>query len=406
MKRIGILGGGQLGLLLAQSVARLGAEVAVYDPDPDAPAAKQTFRSFQGSWTDEKLLAQFFDECDLITYEFENVRSELLFELEKRKPMHPSASVLHTTQNRAREKNFIAQNGLPHPQFLVLPCDRNMARRIEEFGLPCIVKTTFGGYDGKGQFLLEAKEDVERLVDKMFGSSKVKDVRAPAELICEEKIDLLMEVSCIVGRSKTGEEVVFPIFENEHKDHILDLTILPARLPHVVQEELKAISRRSAALLDVQGLLTVEFFLTKTQPRTAAAAKVNDWYILVNEFAPRPHNSGHITKKACDLSQFDIHARVLLDVPLREPSMVSDRIFAMGNLLGDVWLAQNQRPNKQLDLSPLSDCPDVIDVVLYGKTEARSKRKMGHFIVQGIDYSEVVRSADEFRNALSQSTAR
>jgi 5-(carboxyamino)imidazole ribonucleotide synthase len=413
-KRVGILGGGQLGLLLAQSLVRLGCEVSVYEPDVDAPACKQTSKAYTGSWTDRSKLEQFFDECDVVTYEFENVETELLFALQKKKPLMPSASVLSTTQNRGREKGFMCDFGLPHPQYDVVEASSDLGQAVTSFGLPCIAKTTFGGYDGKGQFLLQSDVDVQLLCAKVM--------QQPVELILEEKIVLDLEVSCIVGRSKNGEEVVFPVFENQHRDHILDVTLLPARVPQEVQDAVREIAAMAARKLDVVGLLTVEFFLTRTEPRSKSVVLVDGWYILINEFAPRPHNSGHITMQACDLSQFDVLARILADVPLRQPKMVSTRNFCMANLLGDIWLEQHaknrageetERPSSStqpLSLACLKDYPQAIDVVLYGKREARAKRKMGHVVLSGSSGAfeneverDIVSVANDLRSSLSRS---
>lgn len=409
-KRIGILGGGQLGLLLAQSLVRLGCEVSVYEPDADAPACKQTSSAYNGSWTDLSKLEQFFEGCDVVTYEFENVATDLLFALQKKKPLMPSASVLSTTQNRGREKGFMREAGLPHAEYKVVDVASDLSEALSTFGLPCIAKTTFGGYDGKGQFLLQSEADVKSLC--------VKVKQQPMELILEEKIALHLEVSCIVGRAKDGSEVVFPVFENQHRDHILDVTLLPAHVPQAVQEKVREIAALAARKLDVVGLLTVEFFLTKTKPRSESTVVVDGWHILINEFAPRPHNSGHITLQACDLSQFDILARILADVPLRQPSMVSDRSFCMANLLGDIWLDQHSKKSPSgevekptsstelLSLQCLEKFPHVIDVVLYGKKEARAKRKMGHFVLSGESgdpsSSDLVSMAHAFRSSLSR----
>lgn len=396
--RVGILGGGQLGLLLAQSLIRLGCEVSVYDPDVDAPACKQTSFAFNGSWTDNEKLNEFFSGCDLVTYEFENVETDLLFALQKLKPLYPAAEVLFTTQNRGREKAFLKESGLPHPKFAVVPKGSDLASAVSEFGVPCIAKTTFGGYDGKGQFFLDSQQRLQDLVNKVE--------KNPVELILEEVVSLDKEVSCIVGRSKDGKEIVFPVFENHHRDHILDLTLVPARVPQLVQEKVRELAKAAAEKLNVVGLLTVEFFLTQKKPQSDFAIRVNDWYILINEFAPRPHNSGHITMKACDLSQFDVLARVLLDVPLPEPQMASDAAYCMGNLLGDLWLEQRKNSSatshsRKLNLAKLGDFPEIIDVVDYGKTEPRAKRKMGHFIAKAENVETLMKVAERFRFELA-----
>ncbi len=387
------MGGGQLGLLLSQSLVRLGAEVAIYEPDSEAPACKVTNIVYNNGWTDEAKLAEFFKQCDCVTYEFENVKSDLLFRLENEKPLLPAANVLKITQNRASEKQFLASVKLPHVQFAILPKDdpAKAVAAIQKFGLPCLAKTTFGGYDGKGQYLLASPADLVLFEDGQAARQ--------SEHILEEAIDIALEVSCIVARSRQGEEVVFPIFENQHKEHILDVTLVPARIPPSVQKEIQKISLAAARHLNVLGLLTVEFFLSRQKPRSTTVNFIDGWYILINEFAPRPHNSGHVTMKACDVSQFDLLARMLLDIPLEQPSLVSEEIFCMGNLLGDIWLAQ-KRQDLELDLSCLANFADVIDVVIYGKTQAKMKRKMGHFICRAADHKEAIETANAFRRCL------
>ncbi len=392
-KRIGILGGGQLGMMLSESLMRLGVEVSVYDPDPLAPLCLHATCIFNGSWSDENKLTMFFEECDRLTYEFENVESELLFRLEERKSLMPGANVLKTTQNRGNEKRFLQEHNLPHVQFEIISREDagEALKKIQKFGLPCVTKTTFGGYDGKGQFMLNSEAEAHALY--------AADEFAKSEHILEEAIDIAFEVSCIVARSPNGEEVTFPIFENQHHDHILDLTLVPARIPAAVSERIQHIARTAAQALNVYGLLTVEFFLSRAKPRSTSADEVDGWYIMINEFAPRPHNSGHVTMKACDLSQYDLLARVLLDVPLKTPRLVSEEIFCMGNLLGDVWLAQGSQQD-QLNLDCLRDFPEVVDVVLYGKKEARTKRKMGHFVCRASNHDQAIAIAHKFRESL------
>ncbi len=401
-KRVGILGGGQLGTLLAQSLARLGCQISIYDPSPDAPACRLSDSVHNGSWTDYEKLKAFFAMCDIVTYEFENVETDLLFELQKSTPLCPSADVLRITQNRGREKMFLVERSLPHPRFSIVGKETDLSEAVAEFGFPCIAKTTFGGYDGKGQFLLESAEAGRAFCER----SKDSSVTAREELILEEKIDLDMEVSCIVGRDAYHNEVVFPILENVHREHILDISFLPAQISEKLQSKIAELALKAARDLNVIGLLTTEFFLTRAKPSSDQIETVDGWYILINEFAPRPHNSGHLTMKACDLSQFDILARVLADVPLRQPLMASDGTYAMANLLGDLFLGNTGGDDSQsnhLDLAALSKYPAIIDVLLYGKTEARPKRKMGHLIASGLDRMQLTQVVDEFRREFSLS---
>jgi 5-(carboxyamino)imidazole ribonucleotide synthase len=391
-KRIGILGGGQLGLLLAQSLIRLGAEVHVFDPDAQAPACQMLAHSASFAWSNEEELSKFFEGCDCLTYEFENVESELLFRLEKRKPLYPAANVLRVTQNRLSEKRFLSNLRLPHVHFAHLKYQDLVSnrQRIQEFGLPCLAKTAFGGYDGKGQYFLQTTADAENFANQ----PNLQGV----DFILEEAIQIAAEVSCIVAHSKQGQDIAFPVLENIHHEQILDLTIVPSAVPLTVQAELIKLAHEAARRLKVVGLLTVEFFLSRQKPRTANVAEVDGWYIMINEFAPRPHNSGHVTMKACDISQYDALARILMDVPLTKPLLVNDDIYFMGNLLGEVWLGQQRN---DLDLSPLKHFPSIKDVVIYGKKEARSKRKMGHFVGQAVNHEQAVADAREFREALS-----
>jgi 5-(carboxyamino)imidazole ribonucleotide synthase len=374
MKRVGILGGGQLGSLLLESIHRLGGTTCVYDPDRSAPAARRTDCSYQGDWLDKPLLEKFFKACDVVTYEFENVEIGQLKELEQIKPIIPGVDVLKITQHRGYEKQFLAQTSLPHVDFALANSFDELVAQAEQFGYPFVLKTVRGGYDGKGQFRIDSKADLDRF----------KSTDRPMEMVLERLLDITMEVSCIVARSPHGQEVCFPVFENVHSEHILDLTLVPARISATQESAIKEIALAAARALNVSGLLTTEFFLSQN-------------HIYINEFAPRPHNSGHVSMKACTLSQYDALARILLDVPLSQPNIVAPGYFCMANLLGDVWLAQG---NNELDISMLARHPDVIDVVLYGKSEPRAKRKMGHFITYASSAQAAIASAKAFRSAL------
>jgi len=246
-----------------------------------------------------------------------------------------------------------------------------------------------GGYDGKGQTFVGSAADL---------AAAAPGLAENGTYLLEEAIDLALEVSAIVGRSARGEEVVFPMFENVHSEHILDLTVVPARISSALAAALQGIALDAARALDVQGLLTTEFFLSRKEPGPASrSVRVDGYHVYVNEFAPRPHNSGHVTRNACTASQYDVLARILLDVPVTSPALVGPGAFCMGNLLGDIWLAQGRR---DLDLSSLRDFPEVIDVVLYGKRDAQPKRKMGHFVTQAAEADRAISVAKAFRHKL------
>jgi len=397
VRQIGILGGGQLGMLLAQSIYTLGGTCVVYDPDPQAPACKQVPTSYNSAWTNLLALEKFFADCDAVTYEFENVESGSLITFEKNKPILPSVRVLRITQDRILEKTFLKEHNLPHADFAVVKSLEELPSVAAKFGgFPIILKTTRGGYDGKGQILLNAQEDV--LAFKSEHEAYADSLWA----VLERVVPLTKEVSCIVARSPSGEEVTFPVMENMHRDHILDMTLLPARIPPAVEQKVKEIALTAARTLEVYGLLTTEFFLSRKPAPNSSAVECEGWYIYINEFAPRPHNSGHVTRKACSVSQFDALARILLSVPLTEPKIVAPGAFCMANLLGDVWLSQN---NTDLDLSTMSKFPEVIDIVIYGKEQPRAKRKMGHFVTHGHTADEALSSAKAFRESLMRTTS-
>ncbi len=377
---VGILGGGQLGWLLAESLQRYGAGLVVYDPDPEAPLCQHIPQVFNGSWEDQALLQRFFAQCDVLTYEFENIPSAVLASCPI--PVYPSQQVLEITQDRISEKKFLASAGLPHVPFQPYFCPREREQQADEIGYPLILKSAQGGYDGKGQSRVNQALDLPEFT----GAG-----------VIEEAIYLDLEASCIVARSLSGAEVVFGPFENCHKNHILDLTLYPARLSATVAEYLKDLALRAARKLQVIGLLTTEFMLTRTPPRNGEWVTIEGWYVLINEFAPRTHNTGHLTRNALSISQYDALAQILLGLPLGVPEPVAPGSFVMINLLGEVWLAQGRN---ELDLGSRQDFPEVVDVVIYGKKGITPRRKMGHFIVHAPDPDTAILRARAFHQRL------
>jgi 5-(carboxyamino)imidazole ribonucleotide synthase len=373
---VGILGGGQLGLMLAESLRKLDTPVRVLEPDPEAPCAQRLAGVLARRLDDPDALTEFFRGVDRVTFDSENIPSQPLARWASR--LAPSLAVLTTSQHRALEKTFLAQHGFRPVHFAVVEPTASLHAAVRAFQAPCIVKSSLGGYDGKGQHRLRSVEDVKVLPD--VGHAWV----------LEEVLSLEAEVSCIVARDGQGSDFTFPVFENVHVDHILDVTVLPARVDEALQDEARRTALAIARALDVVGLLTVEFFIGTGRDGARG--------LFVNELAPRVHNSGHVTRQACTVSQFDALARILSDVPLTTPELHPGG-WCMGNLLGDVWLAQG-RSGGPLDLSAWQRFPEVVDVYLYGKREARPKRKMGHFVVHAGSAAEAARLAGEFRRAL------
>lgn len=397
MKKVGILGGGQLGMLLSQSVICLGGEAVIFDPDSNAPAAKGVRQFINASWHDKKALSLLFQECDVITYEFENVPASILTDFINSKPILPGAKVLEITQNRALEKEFLQAANLPHVKFRIAHDLEELSKSAQVLPLPVIVKSTTGGYDGKSQHFIDSKEALSRVVAEL----KVSPTNG-FPLVIEEAIDLQMEVSCIVAINQAKEEYAFPLFENRHANHILDTTLVPARVPQAVQDRIVELALSAARQLKVIGLLCTEFFIAKTKTAGKAGSASLEHYIYINEFAPRPHNSGHVTINACSISQFDALARILLDIPLSQPRLLAPGYFCMANLLGDIWLKQNRSETGNLNLSALKANKDVIDLIIYGKKEPRPLRKMGHFITYDQQAEKALTSALAFKSELSK----
>lgn len=406
-KCVGILGAGQLGCLLAESLVRYGASFRFYDATADAPGFAMG-PGICASWEDKEALKSFFQQCDVVTYEFENVGTGLLEDLIQTTgvPLFPSAKVLMTTQNRITEKTFLRDNGIETCDFQPIYSPEDLYQFTARKGGRYILKTAFGGYDGKGQWVVNGPADVPDVV------------RDPSQLsggryIAEEIVSIASEISCLVVRSKHGQAWAFPLLENEHKDQILQRTYLPAAIAPASRERIVECAKTIAQALDVVGLLTVEFFVT------------TDGRILVNELAPRPHNSGHMTRAACVYSQFDALARVLLDLPLAAPSLrYEDRSYVMENLLGDRWFqcgkpAVNSvdprkrlviehptvdraaiEPKRYIHLRQLNktmaqivqESPTVSDFVLYGKSAPQPQRKMGHMTVCGASRQEALQT--------------
>ncbi|MBZ0187182.1 MAG: ATP-grasp domain-containing protein [Candidatus Obscuribacterales bacterium] len=402
-RRIGILGGGQLGLMLSESIGNLGGEAIVYDPDPEAPAVKHVRQSFNFPFSDHAAIARFFESVDVVTYEFENVEVEPLKPLEGLKPIYPAIRVLEICQDRIKEKRFLESADLPHARYLSAATIEEMEEKIDDAFFPSVLKTARGGYDGKGQFFCADKRDLEGYLQQL---KPARGDDLSVEL--ESFIDIEMEASCIVACPITGEPIVFPVFENIHQDHILDLTILPARLPESVTDKLKELALIAADRLDVVGLLTSEFFLSKKPPIHDNSTECDGWNIYINEFAPRPHNSGHITRNACHMSQFQALARILMEIPLGSPSLaatlINDKVFCMANLLGDTWLNKGaEEAEPHLELEAIGDNPHLLEIFLYGKNQARSKRKMGHFVTMADSAELAIEAARSFKKRLAGS---
>lgn len=356
-KTIGVLGGGQLGRMFAHSAERLGYRVHIYEPSTDSPAAEVCAHSVHAPYTDLPALEAFVRGCDVVTYEFENIPTEPLWRLEHAANFYPKWQILEVAQNRLREKTWLCKNNFPHVRFAECEIGGDLAAAIRQIGLPCVVKTADFGYDGKGQLKVTDEASLARAIAAFTGHRAV----------VEQWVDFKCELSVIVARTAAGATRSFPVAENIHTKHILDFTILPARLAPEVQAKARTIAEALAESLGLVGLLAVELFLTDSGD------------ILVNEVAPRPHNSGHWSMDACVTSQFEQHVRAVTGLPLGDVSLTAGGAV-MVNILGDAWRWSSTECIGAPNWAALLAEPRA-HLHLYGKKEPRPGRKMGHFTV-------------------------
>jgi 5-(carboxyamino)imidazole ribonucleotide synthase len=353
---IGILGGGQLGCMLAES---LSEPFMFFDPDPMCPAASKGYKVVTAPWNDLQAIENFALQSRRLTYESENIPASTLDALQPFESVCiPSLDVLKIFQNRKLEKQFILENGLPAVPHVFVSSQRELDALVFD---DWILKTLVSGYDGKGQ------------MRKGTESQTTWD----QEFVCEKVIENVREASCVLARDPKGHVSVFPIFENHHKTGILDHTVVPARLDFAMQLEMITIAKKCAEILNFVGVLTVEFFIDSNNG------------IYINEFAPRPHNSGHITRVSTDLSQFELLARILegayipnAPVNLRH-SHQNEKVYYMKNLIGSDSFDANAIRNKY------QGNVGKRELVFYGKKVVKPGRKMGHVSFAFPDYSEV-----------------
>lgn len=375
-KTIGVLGGGQLGRMLGQAAQTLGYRVHVFEPQANCPAGAVANREVNASYDDIAALTAFAREVDVVTYEFENIPSAPLDAIAPIVPLHPRAEVLHICQNRQREKAWLRANNFPHVRYAEA-LDGDIAAAVAQVGRPCVVKTADFGYDGKGQMRIASDADLEQACAIFRGR----------RCVIERWVDFKCELSVIVARSTAGEARTFPVAENIHTRHILDLTIVPARLGAAVLREAEHVALAIAEKLGVVGLLAVEMFLT------------DQGEVLVNELAPRPHNSGHWTIDGCETSQFEQHVRAVCGLPLgavdvREPTV-------MVNILGDAWAWRGDQLAGEPDWAAVLSEPKA-KLHLYGKREPRRGRKMGHFTVRDATIDAALARATTLKAKLSR----
>ena len=372
---IGMLGSGQLGKMTAMAAKRMGYRVHVLSPDKDSPAGQVADLEIQADYLDLPAIESFAKNVDVVTLEFENIPTKALEAANLHAPVYPGVKTLWTTQNRAREKSFLCDNGIP-------TCDFRVVRSLEELKTACesvfpgVLKTTEQGYDGKGQRFLRSNDEIEPAWEALQCD----------EAILESLIDFEYEFSVVAARSSNGEVAAFPTSRNEHHNHILDVSVSPSGLNDQQETQATEIACQIMSHLETVGVLCVEFFQCK------------DERILVNEIAPRPHNSGHLTIEANVTCQFEQQVRAVCGLPLGSTARIQPA--AMANLLGDVWANGEPQWNRVLQMQG-------VNLHLYGKQNAKPGRKMGHLTATADSAElarELVTSAKQALTARSDAT--
>ena len=348
-KTIGIIGGGQLGQMMSFSAKEMGYKVIILDPTPNCPAAQVSDGQIVAEYDDLAKLIELAKACDVLTYEFENVDAETIEEVKKYTQVPQGTKALSVTQNRISEKDFIEQAGFQVVPHVVIKNIFEYHRGVEKLGAPVILKTVRGGYDGKGQILIDDPEDV--------CYADIEELLMQGPCMLEKKINLKKEVSVVVAANSDGATSIFPVIENVHRHNILHLSTCPADISQQSEQHIYQVGEKLAHKLELVGTMCIEFFIS------------TDDQVYVNEIAPRPHNSGHLTIEACNISQFNAHIRGVCNLPM--PKIQLEKPAAMINLLG-----QHLEKAKK-------DLVNHVDWNFhdYGKDEVKENRKMGHITI-------------------------
>ncbi len=366
---VGVVGGGQLGRMFALQARSMGYRVVVLDPDPQSPAGAVADRHIRAAYDDERALSDLSTTCAAVTTEFENVPAATLERLGRSSLVRPPVEAVAITQERIAEKSFLESHGFATAPFRPVRNKDDLLEALASLPLPALLKTSRLGYDGKGQAAVESKADAVKAFER-FGA---------VPCVLESRLELECELSVIVARGADGDVVTFPVAENRHQDGILETSVVPARVSGSLSHQACQIATKIAEAMAYVGVLGVELFV-------AGGGR-----LLVNEMAPRPHNSGHYTIDACSADQFEQQLRALCGLPLARPWLLSP--VAMVNLLGDLWAGGEPRWEEALKR------PGV-RLHLYGKAEARPGRKMGHLNCLARDPDRALALALETRDAL------
>lgn len=363
---VGIIGGGQLGKMIAHEARRMSLKVIIIDPTEGCPAAKLADEQIVADFKDESAIMKLAEKCDVLTYEIELANSSALKELERKSyPVRPAPETLRTIQNKYRQKLFLKANKIAVPEFELVNSEEHLNELCKKFGLPAMLKACEDSYDGRGNFLISSGRDVHKAFNYFAGR----------EIMLEKFVRFTKEVSIMVARNPSGQIESFPVAENIHKNNILDTTIVPARISRKLELKAKRLAEKTMEALHGAGIFGIEMFVTKRGD------------VLVNEIAPRPHNSGHYANEACSVSQFEQHLRAILNLPLSKPELLSPSV--MVNILG----SENfDGPYAVKGLKNMLQVPGA-RLYIYGKKTSKPQRKLGHITATGKNINEALTRA-------------
>jgi 5-(carboxyamino)imidazole ribonucleotide synthase len=372
-KRLGVIGGGQLGMMITEAAKNLSehiSEIIVLDPTENCPAAQAGAKQIVGDFKDELAILKLAEQSDIITYEIESGNTDVLSKLKAE--IEPSPSTLSIIQDKLSQKTFLSENELPISQFYEITNLDNLREKINELGLPVLLKSRRDAYDGRGNFKITSPDEVEKAYQYFDGKS----------LMVEKFVNFKMEVSVIAARNTKGDIATYPLVENIHENNILKMTIAPARVSDNVIKDAGKIAKKTMEVLKGAGVFGIEMFIDQ------------DDKILINEIAPRVHNSGHHTLQSCKTSQFEQHLRAILGLELGSTDLVHKTV--MCNILGPDGFEGKYKP-VQLE-------KDGVYLKMYGKDVSKPQRKLGHFNVvdqsDSKDVSELLEMADEIKNSI------
>jgi len=373
-KRLGIIGGGQLGMMITEAAKNLNeyiSEITVLDPTENCPAAQAGAKQIVGDFKDEIAILKLAEQSDIITYEIESGNTDVLSKLKAE--IEPSPSTLGVIQDKLLQKTFLSENGFPVSQFYEITSLDDLREKINELGLPVLLKSRRDAYDGRGNFKIASENEIEKAYQHFDGKS----------LMVEKFVDFKMEVSVIAIRNTKGKIATYPLVENIHEDNILKITIAPARVSDDVINDAGEIAKKTMEVLKGAGVFGIEMFIDQNDE------------ILINEIAPRVHNSGHHTLQSCKTSQFEQHLRAILGLELGSTDLVHKTV--MCNILGPDGFEGKYKP-VQLE-------KDGVYLKMYRKDISKPQRKLGHFNAVDLndskDMSELLKMADEIKNTVS-----